>query len=97
MAISWRYLNHFIIHFTDEELCIITIILNEETKQLNSNKQKWGHEAWQKGDDEREFSILYKELIEDESKFNQYFRISEFHFNTLLDKVYVNLKQKIHI
>lgn len=88
------YNNVNITNFTDEELCIIAITLDEETEQLNPKKRKWVHEAWQKRDSEGEFLTLYKELIEDGTKFNQYFRTSEYCFNTLLDRVYLYLKKK---
>jgi hypothetical protein len=65
-------------NFTDEELCIVAIILDEETELLNPKKRKWVHEAWQKRESEGEFLTLYKELIEDETKFYQYFRMSEY-------------------
>jgi hypothetical protein len=38
-------------NFTDEELCIITIILDEETEEEKKKipkRRKWVHEAWQK-------------------------------------------------
>lgn len=82
-------------NFTDEELCIIAIILDEETEEEKTPKRrKWVHEAWQKKDSEGEFLTLYKELIEDGTKFYQYFRMSEYCFNTLLEKLYVYLKKK---
>jgi len=84
-------------NFTDEELCIIAIILDEETEQEEKKtpkRRKWVHEAWQKRDSEGEFLTLYKELIEDGTKFYQYFRMSEYCFNTLLEKLYVYLKKK---
>jgi len=51
------------------------------------------HDGRKKTDSEGEFLTLYKELIEDETKFYQYFRMSEYCFNTLLEKLYVYLKK----
>jgi len=82
-------------NFTDEELCIIAIILDEETEEEKTPKRrKWVHEAWKKRDSEGEILTLYKKLIEDGTKFYQYFRMSEYCFNTLLEKLYVYLKKK---
>jgi len=77
-----------------DKVCIVAIILNEETELSNPKKRKWVHEAWQKRESEGEFLTLYQEFIEDETKFYQYFRMSEYCFNTLLDKVYVYLKKR---
>jgi len=44
---------------------------------------------------ELSFLTLYKELIEDATKFYQYFRKSEYCFNTLLENLFVYLKKKI--
>jgi len=82
-------------NFIDEELCTITIILDEGTEQLNPNKRKWVHEVWQRRYSEGEFSTLYNELIENETKFYRYFGMSEYCFNILLDKVYAYLKEKM--
>lgn len=51
-------------NFTDEELCILAIILDVEIEQSNLKKRKWVHEAWKNRDSEGEFLTLYKELIE---------------------------------
>jgi hypothetical protein len=40
---------------------------------------------------EGEFWTLFKELIDDELKFYQYFRMSRYQFNNLLQKVQVDL------
>lgn len=70
--------------FTDKELSIIAIILDEEIKQSIPKKQsrcmKHG-----KRDIEGEFLTLYKELIKDGTKFYKYFKMSEYCFNTLLN------------
>jgi len=83
-------------NFTDEELVIIAIILDEETdeKDKTPKRRKWVHEAWQKRSSEGEFLTLYKELIESGTTFYQYFRMSEYCFDTLLDKLYEYFKKK---
>lgn len=81
--------------FTDIELAMIAIILDEEEEELNQVKRrKWVHEAWKKRGSEGEFATLYKELIDDGTKFFEYFRMSENCFNILLSKIEVPLKKQ---
>lgn len=44
---------------------------------IKKKKKIWVHEAWTQRKTEDEFFILYKELIDDPTKFHQYFRMSE--------------------
>jgi hypothetical protein len=68
--------------FTDIELAVIAIILDEEEEeQREVKKRKWVHEAWVNRERDGEFATLYKELIDDERKFFGYFRMSENCFN----------------
>lgn len=47
--------------FTDMELTMIDIILDEEEEELHQvKKRKWIHEAWKKRESEGEFATLYK-------------------------------------
>lgn len=78
--------------FSDKELMLIAIALEEEHE--NECKRKWVHEAWKNRDNEGEFATLFKELMDDGTKFFQYFRMSESTFNLLLSKVAVHLKKK---
>lgn len=78
--------------FSDKELMLIAIALEEEHE--NECKRKWVHEAWKNRDNEGEYATLFKELMDDGTKFFQYFRMSESTFNLLLSKVAVHLKKK---
>ncbi|XP_014282671.1 uncharacterized protein [Halyomorpha halys] len=83
--------------FTDQELMIIAIALDEEHEaeiKVNRGKRKWVCDAWKKRDIEGEFATLFKELVDDETKFFQYFRMSEGTFNLLLKKVEMHLKKQ---
>lgn len=72
---------------------MIALVLDEEEEQ-QVRKRKWVHQAWNKRRTEGEFATLYKELVDDGSKFHEYFRMSEHAFNILLSKVEVNLKKQ---
>ena len=54
---------------TDMDLAMIVIILDEEEEVQKVKKRKWVHETWKKRGTEEEFATLYKELIDDETKF----------------------------
>ena len=58
-------------------------------------KRKWVHEAWKKRETEGEFATLYKELIDDETKFFDYFKTSKNCFRILLSKIKTHLKNHI--
>ncbi|XP_031339861.1 protein ALP1-like [Photinus pyralis] len=79
--------------FTDRELAMIAVILDEEETH-HTKKRKWVHEAWRKRETEGEFATLYKELMHDETKFFEYFRMSEECFNILLSKIGPQLKKQ---
>jgi hypothetical protein len=81
-----------IFEFTDLELAVIPIILEEEQREVK--KRKWVHEAWVNRERDGEFGTLYKELTDDETKFFEYFRMSENCFNILLSKIEVHLKHQ---
>lgn len=72
---------------------MIAIILDEE-EEHSTNTRLWIHEAWKKRETEGEFATLYKELIDDETKFVQYFRMSRNCFITLLAKLEPHLNKQ---
>ncbi|XP_024082199.1 protein ALP1-like [Cimex lectularius] len=87
--------------FSELELAAIAVALDEEEREnhvdrLHTAKRRWGvHPTWRKRKLEGEFATLYKELLDDESKFFGYFRMSWECFNVLLLKVKSGLtKQK---
>ena len=74
---------------------MIAIILDEEEEaEQKVKRRKWVHEAWQKRETEGEFATLYKELIDDETKFFHYFRMSKNCFRILLSKMETHLKKQ---
>jgi hypothetical protein len=72
------------LHLSTEELCVTSILLEEENIQ-NSEKRKRKrfsvHKTLNKRKTEGEYWTLYKELMDDEEKFFQYFRLSQYQFN----------------
>jgi len=83
-------------------LIAIALLLDEEelksavTQTTASRKRRrfWVHEAWKKRGTEGEFNTLYKELVDDERKFYEYFRMSMYSFNVLLNKVKDDIEKK---
>lgn len=75
--------------FSNEELLMIAVLLDEEEQQQirRPTRNVWVHTAWKKRDFEGEFTTLYKELVDDESKFYQYFRMTMYSFNKLLNYI----------
>jgi len=63
--------------FSTEELAIIAFLLDaDEEKEDQAHRKYWVHPAWKKRETEGEFQTLYKELLDDETKFHGYFRMS---------------------
>jgi hypothetical protein len=54
--------------------CLAT---GEEGNESDKNKCIWAHEAWKKRATEGEDATLCKELTDDETKFHEYFRLSQ--------------------
>lgn len=79
---------------SENKLLMIALILDEEEEEQVVKKRKWVHQAWTKRPTEGEFSTLYKELMDDGTKFFEYFRMSEHSFNFLLNKLEVHLKKQ---
>ncbi|VVC87115.1 unnamed protein product [Leptidea sinapis] len=80
--------------FNNTELAMIAIALDEEEEENREKKRKWVHEAWKLRESEGEFVALYKELIKDERKYFEYFKMSESCFNILLQKLGNKLVKK---
>jgi hypothetical protein len=71
------------------DLAVIAVLLEEEesrTRESNSQRKrkKWVHTSLIRRKTEGEFFTLYKELVDAEEKFHQYFRMSKYQFNDLL-------------
>lgn len=76
-----------------EDLAVLALLLDEEE---NNNKQKriWVHDLWKKRKIEGEFATLYGELVDHETKFFEYFRMSQYCFNLLLSKIEHDIKKQ---
>lgn len=71
--------------WSDENLIIAAIALDEEAGLLKRKKRRfWVHEILKKRNIEGEFITLYRELIDDDTKFFQYFRMPKYKFCELL-------------
>ena len=84
--------------FSEEELIIIALILDEE-EEINSKKRKrkrtlWVHDLWKKREQEGEFLNLFNGLVDDEQKFYEYFRMTQYSFHFLLGKIEANIKKQ---
>lgn len=85
--------------FSDEELIIIALMLDEEQenncKTIKKRKRTvWVHDLWKKRQTEGEFTI-YNGLIDDEQKFYEYFRMYQYSFNVLHGKIENRIKKKV--
>lgn len=81
--------------FSVDECAIIALILDQEEEELQlRKKRKWVHKAWEKRGTEGEFATLYKELLDDGTKFFEYFRMSQNSFNLLLKKLEVHIAKQ---
>jgi hypothetical protein len=82
------------------ELAVIALLLEEESRTRESNSQrkrkKWVHTSLIRSKTEGEFFTLYryKELVDDEEKFHQYFRVSKYQFTDLLLRIEPQIRKK---
>jgi hypothetical protein len=85
-------------NFKNIELGMIALALEEEDvnwrKKHTSRKRKWVDSAGKKRSIEGEFCTLLPHLIEDETKFYEYFRMTIFTFHQLMMKLQEKLKKE---
>ena len=80
------------LHLTTKDLCAIAILLEDEERNVQNNDKRKRfsvHTMLKKRKIEGEYWTLYRELMDDEDKFFQYFRLSQYQFNQLLHKIEV--------
>jgi len=70
-----------------KELAMMALLLNEKEQVAPEPRKYWVHSARKKRDNEGEFQTLYKELIDDETKFHEYYRMSMYCFDVILKKI----------
>ncbi|KAE9543637.1 hypothetical protein AGLY_002437, partial [Aphis glycines] len=63
-------------------------------KRITNKKRIWVHDLWKKRKIESEFATLYRELVDHEKKFFEYFRMSQYCFNLLLSKIEYDIKKQ---
>lgn len=76
-------------HLSVTDLAVMALLLEEEEEETESVKRKdgriWVDKSLKKWKTEGEFFTLYNELLDDEVKFHQYFRMSRLQFPELLN------------
>lgn len=73
----------------------MAILLDEDDEAVKKKQKRlWVHKMLQKRKTEGEYHTLYKELVDDERKFYQYFRMSKYQFYYLLDKISTDIKKE---
>jgi len=81
-----------------EDLAMIAILLDEDEaakkKVVKKRKRTWVHDMWKKRNIEGEFTTLYNELVDHETKFFEYFRMSKYSFDILLLKIQDDIKRQ---
>ncbi|KAG5877378.1 hypothetical protein JTB14_017715 [Gonioctena quinquepunctata] len=76
-------------------LCLEEDEGNRKSLMENSGKRRfWVHATWKKRSAEGEFSTLLPHLLDDDTKFHQYFRMSMSASNLLELKLQNNLSEK---
>jgi hypothetical protein len=85
-------------HLSTEELWVISVLLEEEENIQNSEKRKRKrfpvHKMLNKRKTGGEYWTLYKGVMDDEENSFQYFRLSHYQFNELLEKFKVVITKK---
>lgn len=62
-------------NFSDEEFLLIALLLDEDEAN-RKKRRKWVHPSLLYRATEREFHTLFPQLLDDETKFFQHFRMS---------------------
>lgn len=73
---------------SDESVFLCALLTNEEEEQMMNKKRKvWTHNINKKRNEFGEFHHLFPDLLKDNSKFFQYFRMSQEKFYELLNHI----------
>lgn len=80
-------------NFSDEELLLIAVLLDDDEAKP-TGRRKWVHPSLLCRATEGEFHTLFPQLLDDETKFFQYFRMSREQFEILLSKIGSDLKKQ---
>jgi hypothetical protein len=82
---------------SEEEIVITSLLGEEEQKKKRKRQRFWVHNVRKKRKVHGEFDSLYPDLLEDEAKFFEYFRMTYGKFMTLLNKLGPSLSWEIHL
>lgn len=78
-----------------DELAAIAIMLDEDEKKTPRRRRRFGvHKMLKRRKEHGEYWTLFRELLDDEEKFYQYFRMPQHEFNILLSKIQVQITKK---
>lgn len=87
--------------FSNRDLAIVAICLDEEARSHEKSSVKtcvrreyWVHDAWRTRNKEGEFATLLPHLLDDETKFFNYFRMPMHTFNQLELKLQAKLSMQ---
>ena len=80
--------------FSPSELVVIAIALDEEKETKKIKRKLWVHPILDSRKAEGEFHTLYPRLIDDETKFFNYFRINIATFASILAAIEPDLKSE---
>jgi hypothetical protein len=78
----------------EEDIVIVSLFSDEEQKKKRKRRRFWVHNICKKRIIHGEFHSLYPDLLEDEAKFFEYFRMTYGKFMTLLDMRGPNLSRE---
>lgn len=82
-------------HFALEELCMIALLLDEDEEQSRRRHRRFSvHKMLKTRKIHGEFWTIFNELMDDEQKFYQYFRMPQYDFHVLLGKIEKSLKKQ---
>ena len=74
-------------NFSTCKLAMVALLLDEEKENLRKGKRRtWVHDILKTRQREGEYHTLYKQLLDDDSRFYQYFRMPPYQFVYLLKK-----------
>lgn len=81
--------------FRKSDLGIIALALEDEENEERQNKRRniWVDSAWKQRKLEGEFRTLFPHLMDDETKFYEYFRMTQHTFYQLLNKLVPRLRK----
>lgn len=68
--------------------------MDDEEQQQKKRRKIWVHDILKKRKTEGEFFTLHKDLVDDETNFFQYFRITKHTFQYILNKISTDFKKQ---